>query len=241
MGQAVSEMRGILEIGPGPGVLTGPLSRRCERLIALEIDPALPRALAESSPAAEIRPLDALQADLKAILRELPMPRAVVSNLPYYITAPLLTRIAEAGEAFDLAVLMMQKEVAERIRAPAGARERGSLSVYLQAHFEIDRLAEVPPGAFLPPPKVQSTVLRLSPRDRLPGDFPKVAFFKFVRGSFAQPRKTLRNNLLALGVSGEQATFRIERAGLSPTARPSEATLDQWLRLYEDPSHAAPL
>ena len=218
---------GLLEIGPGPGVLTASLSESCERMIALEVDKRMVLALKDSAPKAEVRLADALEADLGAILKELPEPRGVVSNLPYYITGPLLTRISEASAFWDKAVLMMQKEVAHRILAQPGNSNRGSLSVYLQAQFAIEKVCDVPPSAFLPPPKVESTILEFTP---LRASFDS-KFFEFVRGGFKQPRKTLANNLLAGGLSREEISARLSKAGLDERVRPHMLTLEQWQNL----------
>ena len=215
---------GLLEIGPGPGVLTSPLSERCHRMVALEIDRRMVAALAESAPRADIRLEDALLVDLMEILAELPSPRAVVSNLPYFITGPLVAKIAEARSTWDKAVLMMQKEVADRIVAGPGNSDRGSLSVYLQALFSIERVCDVPPEAFLPPPKVSSTVLEFVP---LVADYP-AEFFDFVRAGFKQPRKTLANNLQAL-LPRDEILRRLEAAGLDERIRPHMLTQDQWI------------
>ncbi|MFI5384668.1 MAG: 16S rRNA (adenine(1518)-N(6)/adenine(1519)-N(6))-dimethyltransferase RsmA [Fimbriimonadales bacterium] len=218
--------RGLLEIGPGPGVLTSALSQTCERMIALEVDRRMASALAESSPRAEVRYLDALESNLSSVLEELPVPRGVVSNLPYYITGPLLTRVAEAWTSWDKAVLMMQKEVAARVLAPPGNSDRGSLSVYLQSQFTISKVCDVSPGAFLPPPKVESTVLEFVPL----GVSFDPAFFDFVRAGFKQPRKTLANNLLAMGLSREEIAARLSAAGLDERVRPHMLTLGEWQR-----------
>lgn len=218
--------RGLLEIGPGPGVLTSILSERCDRMIALEIDSRMLPVLAESSPRAEIRLADALKIDLAEIVDELPQPRGIVSNLPYYITGPLLTRIAEAP-GWDLAVLMMQREVADRIAAGPGNSARGSLSVYLQARFDIVKVIDVPPEAFLPPPKVDSTVLEFRPNG---STYPE-SFFAFVRAGFKQPRKTLLNNLIVAGVSREEAARRLIAGGLDVRIRPHALTLGQWQQI----------
>lgn len=225
---AVSTCRGVLEIGPGPGVLTGPLSEAAERTIAIEVDATMPLLLSESAPKAEVMKEDALKVDLGNLLDGLPAPRAVVSNMPYYITGPLLGRIADARAGFDVAVLMMQKEVADRILAKPGKRERGALSVVLQSQFEISRVAHVPSSAFLPPPKVDSSVLKLIPRASILSE----ETVRLVRFGFAQPRKTLVNNLVAgLHVSREEAVARVEAAGLLETVRPAELTEEQWVRL----------
>lgn len=233
---AASVCKGVLEIGPGPGVLTGPLSEAAERLVALELDERMPKLLAESAPRAEVRGEDALKANLSALLEELPAPRGIVSNLPYYITGPLLGRIAEARANLDVAVLMMQKEVADRILAKPGKRERGALSVALQSQFTIERVANVPARAFLPPPKVDSTVLKLVPRLGALSE----ETLRLVRIGFAQPRKTLANNLVAgLRIGRDEAVARVEAVGLLETARPAELTEEQWAKLAETGSGAA--
>lgn len=225
-------MAGVLEIGPGPGLLTAPLTQRVERVLALEVDPGMLPVLAETSPLADVRLQDALHTNLSELLATLPEPRGIVSNLPYYITAPLLQAVAEARKEFDKAVLMMQKEVGERVIAPAGDRRRGSLSVYLQACFGITKVATVPPGAFLPPPKVESVVLVFEPRLFEVGGDPE-RFFRWVRAGFSQPRKTLANNLSTTGVDRKAASAHFEAVGLSASARASDLTLEQWVAAYQ--------
>jgi 16S rRNA (adenine1518-N6/adenine1519-N6)-dimethyltransferase len=198
-------------------------------MIALEIDERMIGALAESAPRADVRQLDALKSDLSSLLQELPEPRGVVSNLPYYITGPLLTRIAEARRHYSKAVLMMQKEVGERVVAEAKTPARGSLSVFLQSQFEIERVAVAPAGAFLPPPKVDSVVLRFIPRAEpiaLEG-----LFFKVVRVGFTQPRKTLVNNLQGMQFTRDEILAALATAGLTEKARPQELTHAEWQRL----------
>lgn len=226
----VESCPGILEIGPGPGVLTSPLSEAAAKMIALEVDDRMIRALGKSAPKAEVLRMDALKVDLSEILARLPEPRAVVSNLPYYITSPLIESIARARANFSVAVLMMQREVAHRIAAPPRSGERGSLSVFLQAVFDVDHVAEVPAAAFVPPPKVASTVLSFVPKAGVA--FPD-GFFDFVRLGFAQPRKTLINNLISgRRLSRDAAAELVAAAGLVPTARAQELTQDDWLTLF---------
>lgn len=223
---AVQDCPGRLEIGPGHGVLTSWLSLPPARCVAFEVDERMPAALAESSPAAEIRWESALEADLGAALASLPGPRAVVSNLPYYITGPLLERISQVRDQYEVAVLMMQREVAQRILAPAGHTDRGAASVVLQAEFSIRKVVDAPAGAFLPPPKVESTVLALTPRSAsIPEGFSEV-----VHRGFAQRRKTLANNLCAgYGRSRDEVLGWIAAEGLPPTARAQELTEAQWM------------
>ncbi len=230
--ETLQKYPGILEIGPGPGVLTSPLSETSQRLIALELDSRMIEALKDSAPKAEAREVDALEADLDAILAELPEPRGLVSNLPYYITGPLLTRITESKRGFSKAVLMMQKEVAQRVMAKPGNSDRGSLSVYLQANYDIDFLADAPAGAFLPPPKVDSRVLVFTPRETGLTPEQEAKVFPLIRKGFGQPRKTLVNNLVAgYGVDRDQAVEWLESIDLTERSRPGEITFDHWKRL----------
>lgn len=223
---AVPDGTSILEIGPGPGILTGPLSAKAPTL-ALELDSRMIAALAVSAPCVQVVQGDALKVDLSALLERLPNPRAVVSNLPYYITGPLLGRIADARAHWSIAVLMMQQEVATKILATAGKRERGSLSVRMQAQFDVSRVCGVPPGAFLPPPKVESEVLRFVPKRGGSADLPE-SFFNLVQAGFAQPRKTLANNLLSRGYEREL----VARAGLDPSIRPHQLGQSDWERIW---------
>lgn len=223
--------RSALEVGPGPGVLTGPISEAVGTMKALELDSRMASALSESAPRCEVVLGDVLEADLAGLIESMPPPRAVVSNMPYNITGPLLTRIAGARRSFDRAVLMMQKEVADRVRAEPGDSDRGSLSVFLQAQFSIMKVADVPAGAFEPPPKVDSTVLELVPREFGLNQEDEARFFRFVRGCFRMPRKTLANNLAAL-VGKESSASAIEAAGMEPRTRPHLVTLDGWLELW---------
>lgn len=217
----------VLEIGPGPGVLTSPLSV-LGPVIALEVDERMISALAESAPSADVRQIDALKANLPALLSELPEPRALVSNMPYYITGPLLGVIGAASAHYSKAILMMQKEVGVRVMAPPGSRDRGSISVYLQAKFAISKVCDAPKGAFMPPPKVDSIVLEFVPV----ADPPPNELFKFVRSCFGQPRKTLANNMISgLKVTREQASGTIAAVGLKELVRPQELNQQEWIRL----------
>ncbi len=225
-------IQGILEIGPGPGAITGMLTEEASKVIALEVDTRFPDVLAESAPLAEVRLQDALETDLPSVLAELPEPRVVVSNMPYHITGPLLTTIAKARAHYVKAVLMMQKEVGVRILAQPGDSDRGSLSVFLQTQFQISKVVDAPPGAFLPPPKVQSIVLEFVPVDTGLEPEEEAGYFKMVRAAFAQPRKTLANNLIAFGIGRARAERVIEESGLKALVRPHDLKLDHWRELY---------
>jgi 16S rRNA (adenine1518-N6/adenine1519-N6)-dimethyltransferase len=222
------DLSGILEIGPGPGILTSQLAQWDRKLTALELDSRMIPALAESAPYADVRQIDALHANFSALLDELPQPRGIVGNLPYYITAPLIDRIAAARNHYAKAILMIQKEVADRICALPGDGARGSISVYLQALFDIETVAKVGPEAFDPPPKVRSTVLEFRPKAAAEGASEEL--FRLVRLAFAQPRKTLANNLMAgLKLDRTSVAYAIESASLRPDARPHQLTELEWV------------
>lgn len=227
---ALHGVESALEIGPGPGVLTAMLCEACRQVAAIELDSRMASALAESAPCARVLQEDALQADLPSILALLVPPRAVVSNLPYYITGPLLTRIAFARSEYERAILMMQREVADRVLAGPGEPERGSLSVFLQLQFELSKVADVPAGAFLPPPKVASAVLRFDPKPAAPPAGHPV--YDLVRAGFRHPRKTLANNFsVALAVPRDQAVAWL--GPLDPRIRPQQLSNDDWLGVAE--------
>ena len=206
----------ILEIGPGRGALTTHLAPRCARLVAFEIDRSLIDSLRAKFPAVEIVPGDILEADLS------PYPCPVVcGNLPYYITSPILEKIA-ALPSWKHAVFLIQREVAERVTGAPGSRDYGYLSVATQLVAHVELLFSVPPGAFVPPPQVDSAVIRLTPRPAPPPDLP--ALLRLASHCFAHKRKTLRNNLLphydrALVEALPEASLRAEQLPL--TAFPS--------------------
>lgn len=226
-------MEGFLEVGPGIGVLTQRLSA-IGPTIAVEIDPIAVSVLSETVPQATIVHQDVLRVDLTDLAQQIPRPRALVSNMPYQITGPLLGRVSELRPHLDRAVLMMQKEVAGRILAMAGSKEFGSLSVFLQSQFTVRTVCQAPPGAFFPPPKVESTVLELEPKEL--GFAPDVesTFFRLVRQGFAQPRKTLANNLTCTHADGRRGVLRIlSELGLSPSIRPHEVDIAKWKHLAQ--------
>jgi 16S rRNA (adenine1518-N6/adenine1519-N6)-dimethyltransferase len=223
--ERLEPFQGLLEIGPGLGALTGPLSDK-HQLTALEIDPSVMETLSLAAPKARVLVQDALTADISGLLEELPAPVGIVSNMPYNITGPLLDRILNCRPQIEIAVLMMQKEVAAKIMAEVGSRARGALSVVMQASFQISKVCDVPPGSFRPPPKVDSTVLQLVPSTSFADD----SVVRIVKAGFRNPRKSLVNNLTAL-YSREEASDRVARAGLSPTVRPHQVSWSEWQAL----------
>ena len=225
--------RTVLEIGPGHGAITDLLAPRCHRLIALELDRALAAELRfrfRDRPHVGILEADVLKTDLSTLIPP-GETMDVIGNLPYYITSDILLQLFAAGALGILgrAVLMMQREVADRVSATPGVRDYGLLSATTQMSAQVDHLFTLPPSAFSPPPDVYSTVLRLhfAPRFKELGVDP-TGFDTFLKQSFAQKRKTLSNNLRAAGYTPDQlaaawpaeipAQARAEALSLEPMA-----------------------
>lgn len=222
----------ILEIGPGPGILTRPLFDSFEHVHAVELDERMAKPLAACAPGVAVTWGDALKLNLPELVSGLPKPLVIVSNMPYYITGPLLGRVEELAGVLDRAVLMMQREVGERILSPAGGSERGGLSVAMQCGFDISRVADVPPDAFFPPPKVDSVVLLFQPKPVSQSD--RKALGKALNIGFAQRRKTLENNLsTGLRKSKAEIAEWLVQLEISQRARPQELTNEEWWRLLK--------
>ena len=186
----------VVEIGPGEGVLTRHLLAASARVTAIELDTRLAEKLRvafQDNPNFDLIESDVLAVDLGALLGE--EPAAIAGNLPYYITSPIVRRTLDLGGGVTRAVFLVQKEVAERICAGPGSRDYGYLSALCRLRSEPEYLFRVRPGSFKPPPKVESAVVRLTPRTGPP---PEDRFIQFLEAAFRQPRKTLRNNLGAL-------------------------------------------
>ena len=228
--------RTVIEIGPGHGAITEILAPRCRQLIALELDRALAAELTfrfRDRPHVQIVEADILKTDLHALIP--PGETAdVIGNLPYYITSDILLQLFAAARAGTLAraVLMMQREVADRVSAHPGVRDYGLLSATAQMHAQVDHLFTLPPSAFSPPPEVHSTVLRMhfAPRfEELHVD--AAGFDAFLKQCFAQKRKTLQNNLRFAGHSPEQLAAGWP-ASIQPLARAESLPLESMAELY---------
>jgi 16S rRNA (adenine1518-N6/adenine1519-N6)-dimethyltransferase len=228
--------RTVVEIGPGHGAITSILAGRCRRLIAIEVDRALAAELRfqfREQPQVEIVEADILDVDFASLL---PTSETadVIGNLPYYITSPILMRLFDAGARGLLtrAVVMMQREVADRLAAAPGVRDYGLLSATTQMNARVETLFTLPPSAFSPPPDVYSTVLRLQFAPRF-GELGVSAagFDAFLRACFAQKRKTLANNLRAAGYSPAdlEAAWPAE---IPPQARAESLALEPMAQLY---------
>ncbi len=223
----------VLEIGPGEGALTGELQRRAGRFVALEIDPVLAARLRQRFPGAEIIDADARGWDYGALTAPPGGRVLVVGNLPYSVGKPILMALVTARTAIQEMALMLQREVAERVAAAPGSRTYGSLSVLTQLYCDVRVAFKVPPGAFKPPPKVDSAVIHLKvlaePRVALADER---RFHTVVRAAFAQRRKTLANALAGgLGVAAGAARGAAEAAGVDPGRRAETLTILEFARL----------
>ncbi len=232
IGRLVSAIRpsaddNLIEIGPGEGVLTGPLLETGARVTAIELDRDLAAALPERlgfPERLEVIQADVLEVDLAAVGGER---MRVVGNLPYNISTPIMFHLFAWRESIVDMHFMLQKEVVDRLVASPGSKQYGRLSVMAAFHCRMERLFTVPPGAFRPPPKVDSAIIRMVPKtldeamlERLP------RLEEVVRHAFGQRRKTLRNALK--GLLDEKA---IEAAGIDPKARAETISLEGFLDL----------
>lgn len=222
----------VIEVGPGLGSLTAVLAERAARVIAVEVDRDLIAALRERFPATSnvtIVERDALGIEPGELLRECGAagPYLVVANLPYNVAAPVLRLLLEADQPPARLVVMVQLEVAEAIVAKAG--HMGLLSVATQVYADAQMVMKVAPGAFNPPPKVQSAVVRLDVALEPKVDVPLDMFFRVVRAGFGNPRKQLRNSLsFGLHVKQEVIDAMMGEAGIDVTLRPQMLSLGDW-------------
>ncbi len=227
----------LLEIGAGRGALTELLAERAALVVAVEIDPVLAAYLREKfATRSNVRVVEAdiLELPLAPLLAELGYRRArAVGNLPYYITSPLLMRLFEWAEMLEEIVVMVQREVAERLAAAPGSRAFSLLSVTAQYYTRPELLFRIPPRAFRPPPKVESALVRMpvTPRREALGIREEAAFFRFLRACFRQKRKTLRNNLKG-AYPPDRVLQTLQALGLNPAARAETFSVEQFAALY---------
>jgi 16S rRNA (adenine1518-N6/adenine1519-N6)-dimethyltransferase len=241
----------VLEIGPGRGVLTSLLARQARRLIAVELDRVLAAQLRlrfGMFPNVEVIEGDILSIDFDSLfgpkpglgrpgIEFKPTPAKVIGNLPYYITSDILLRLFDYSKYFETLVVLVQREVADRIAAKPGSRDYGLLSATAQLYARVEKLATLPPGAFAPPPKVHSTVLRLTIEPRqlelgLDGDGQtNDGFINFLKLSFGQKRKTLWNNLKS---NYPETALRaaLAESKIKPAARAETLSLEESAALF---------
>lgn len=231
----LSDQDDVLEIGPGPGVLTTALADRARSVTAVEVDERMVAVLKDTVGDREnvrIVRADALEVDLYAAGAR--PPTRIVANLPYQITSPLLIKFLEDERRAPLIVVLVQAEVAQRIIAqPKDTRERGFLSVFVQCFAEPRIVRKVPARSFRPPPKVDSAIVALRARATPAFDpLDRSAFLALVSDSFRHRRKQLRSALgFEAGVGKDRADAALRAAGIEPTRRPEELSVAEWVAL----------
>ena len=225
----VTDTDTVLEIGPGLGTLTSELLRRAASVTAVEFDPNLARKLPGQFPGKNltVKNDDILQFDLT----DLPADYKVAANVPYYITSKIVQKLMTADNKPSIAVLLVQKEVAERIAAEPG--DMSILAISAQVYAEASLGQVVPAELFTPPPKVDSQVVILKTRQQpLVASADEKAFFRVVKAGFSAKRKKLRSSLSGgLGISKQDVEALLERADISPDARAEDLAISDWLRL----------
>lgn len=228
---------GVLEIGPGLGVLTLKLGRLVRKVVAVEKDPALFSVLEKLTGKYKNICLlneDVLKLDLEKVAKEhFDGKFKVVANLPYYITSPILMKIVENRHLVKMAVIMVQKEVAQRLSARPGTRDYGILSIAVQLYADVDLICQVGRSAFLPPPKVESAVVRLKLRE-----LPSVniedekMFFRVVEAAFGERRKTVKNSLKSrLSLPSDEIREVLKKAGIDENRRAETLKIEEFAAL----------
>ncbi len=236
----------VLEVGPGRGIITSLLAPRTRRVIAIELDRVLAAQLRMKfalRPNVEIIEGDILAIDFSTLFGPKPgstrpgidfkpEPVRVVGNLPYYITSDILLRLFAHRQYFETIVIMLQREVAERLAAAPGTSDYGLLSATAQLYARVDNLFTLPPGAFSPPPKVHSTVVRLTLAPRIESlRVPEEEFINFLKLSFGQKRKTLWNNLKSQ-YAPDVLRSALEKTAVKPTVRAEALSLEKSAALF---------
>jgi 16S rRNA (adenine1518-N6/adenine1519-N6)-dimethyltransferase len=237
----LDENKAVLEIGPGIGSLTEQLARAVGKVVSIELDQRLLPILEETLapyPNVEIVHGDALKVDLRQLMKDKfagYSKVSVVANLPYYVTSPILMRLLEEELPLDHIVVMIQKEVAQRIAAKPGGKEYGALSVIAQYFAKPEIALVVPHTVFIPQPNVDSAVLKLSVRENPPFEVKdRRLLFRVIKASFSKRRKTIFNNLLSeiFGRDKRQNLSKVlEDAQIDPTRRAETLSLEEFARL----------
>lgn len=240
----LGEESGAIEIGPGIGALTEQLARSSKKVVAFEIDQRLLPILADTlSPYPNVKVIhqDVLKADVKTVIKEEfegISDLMVVANLPYYVTTPIIMRLLEEQLPIRGIVVMLQKEVADRISAKPGTKDYGSLSIAIQYYTKAETVMIVPKTVFVPQPNVDSAVIRLTKRESPAVQVRDESFFFLVtRASFAQRRKTILNNLTSQLPDGKQKKEDILKAlqasGIDPSRRGETLSLQEFAALTD--------
>lgn len=232
----------VIEIGPGIGTLTKELSLRAKKVVSIEIDkmliPILKDTLSDRENVSIINE-DILKADIKSIVDEYSnkRPVKVVANLPYYITTPIIMRFLEEYIPMSTMVVMIQKEVADRINAKPSTKDYGTLSVAVQYYCSTEIVAKAPKGAFIPEPSVDSSVIKLTVKEKRDVQLKdEPLFFEVVKASFSKRRKTLLNALSSFGTLGEkeQMKYALEKSDIDPKRRGETLDIYEFARLSNE-------
>ncbi|MBQ2704401.1 MAG: 16S rRNA (adenine(1518)-N(6)/adenine(1519)-N(6))-dimethyltransferase RsmA [Clostridia bacterium] len=228
---------GVIEIGPGAGVLTCELAKRAKKVVCIELDTKLKPILADTLSDfdnVEVIFADVMKCDLKAIINQhfKGMNVSVCANLPYYITSPIIMMLLETLPELKSITVMVQKEAAIRLCAEMGTRECGAVTAAVRYYSSPQQVLDVPRDSFLPPPKVDSAVIKLTVNSDNQG-VNRSHFFKVIKAAFSMRRKTLLNCLSAHldGCDKAKVLNALEQCGISPTARAEELTMDQYIAL----------
>lgn len=227
----------VIEIGPGIGALTQYLCEYAKRVIAFEIDPRFPEILKTEigSDHLEVILQDFLEVDVNALLEPFARTNTPVyfaSNLPYYITTPILFKLFEASQPIAAITVMMQKEVADRFMAKVGSKEYNALSVITQYRCDLKKIMDVNRNVFWPSPNVGSTVLQFTFKTDKP-EIDEAKFVELVKACFVQRRKTILNNLQQWIGDKAKATALLEKAGMEPSLRAQQLGVEDFLHLYD--------
>ena len=236
---ACDKNTGVIEIGPGIGVLTAELSARAKRVIAIELDERLKKILPvtlSDCENVEVIYCDVLKTDLKKLITERfsdCSSVAVCANLPYYITSPIVMNLLESKLPIDSITVMVQKEAAERLCATVGTRQAGAVSVAVSYYSEPEILFGVDRNSFMPPPNVDSAVIQLHIRENPPVKvLDEAKFFRLIKACFAQRRKTLVNTVSnTAGIGKEELKKALAKIGISETVRGEKLTLEELAEL----------
>ena len=228
------ESTGVIEVGPGFGVLTAELAKKAKKVVSIELDerllPVLDETLSEFDNVKIIN-ADVLKVDLKKIIEEEfgGMKVAVCANLPYYITSPVIMHLLESRLPIENLTVMVQKEAAQRLCAPVGSREAGAVTVAVDYYSDAKKAFDVSAGSFMPAPKVDSSVIKLDIRKQPPVELKdEKLFFRMVKAVFAQRRKTAANSISAgMSLPKEKVYAAIANAGYPETVRAESFTMEE--------------
>ena len=239
-GTGITEKDTVLEIGPGIGVITAEAAERARRVIAVEVDssllPILEETLGEYSNVRIINE-DVLKLDINRIIEEEQAERVkIIGNLPYYITTPIIMKLLDEEVKAESITVMMQKEVADRIKAGPGSKAYGAISAAVQYYCTVEKIIDVPRTVFVPPPKVDSVVLKFKLREQKAAVVQdKRLFFECIKAGFGQRRKTLLNSLQTVrGTSKEVIAASLAAAGIDASRRAETLTLEEFGKISNE-------